>query len=83
MPASTPTSLPPSCSGRCSLAFSFRDDTLRYNLASFAIKPLEQMLVALNRRLKRNKAFKLGRLQGRMVAALDGIEILCKLRPLL
>jgi hypothetical protein len=55
---------------------SFRDDTLRYSLAGFATAPLEQMLVAVNRQLKRNKAFDPGRVQGHLVAALDGIEIL-------
>lgn len=54
----------------------FHDDTLRYSLSSFALEPLEQMLVAINRRLKRIKAFDPGRVQGRMVAALDGIEVL-------
>jgi hypothetical protein len=34
------------------------------------------MLVGVNRTLKRNKAFDPGRLQGRIVAALDGIEVL-------
>jgi hypothetical protein len=37
---------------------------------------LERMLVEVNRRLKGNKALDPGRLQGRRVAALDGIEIL-------
>jgi len=55
---------------------SFDDDTLRYSLSGFALEPLEQMLVDINRRLKRNKAFDVGRVQGRMVAALDGIEVL-------
>lgn len=55
---------------------AFRDDTLRYSLCGFALEPLEQMLVEVNRRLKRNKAFDAGRLQGRIVAALDGIEVL-------
>lgn len=55
---------------------SFRDDTLRYSLSSFALEPLEQMLVAANRQLKRNKAFEPGRVQGQIVAALDGMEIL-------
>jgi hypothetical protein len=55
---------------------AFRDDTLRYSLSGFALEPLEQMLVAANRRLKRIKAFEPGRVQGRMVAALDGIEVL-------
>jgi len=34
------------------------------------------MLVHVNRTLKRNKAFDTGRVQGRSVAALDGIEML-------
>ncbi len=55
---------------------AFRDDVLRYSLCGFALEPLEQMLVEVNRRLKRNKAFDAGRLQGRIVAALDGIEVL-------
>jgi hypothetical protein len=54
----------------------FRDDTLRYSLASFSTEPLEQMLVTVNRQLKRNKAFDPGRVQGHLVAALDGIEVL-------
>jgi hypothetical protein len=55
---------------------AFRDDALRYSLCGFALEPLEQMLVDVNRRLKRNKAFDAGRVQGRIVAALDGIEVL-------
>jgi hypothetical protein len=43
---------------------------------SFAVEPLEQMLVGINRRLKRNKAFDAGRVQGGRVAALDGTEVL-------
>ncbi|MGH9575796.1 MAG: hypothetical protein ACRD3R_00045 [Terriglobales bacterium] len=54
----------------------FRDDTLRYSLCGFELEPLEQMLVDVNRRLKRSKAFDPGRVQGRIVAALDGIEVL-------
>jgi hypothetical protein len=54
----------------------FGDDVLRYSLSSFALEPLEQMLVGINRRLKRNKAFDAGRVQGRRVAALDGTEVL-------
>ena len=54
----------------------FRDDTLRYSLCGFDLEPLEAMLVDVNRRLKRSKAFDQGRVQGRLVAALDGIEIL-------
>lgn len=54
----------------------FRDDTLRYSLSGFDLPPLEQMLVEVNRRLKRSKALDPGRVQGRLVAALDGIEVL-------
>jgi Transposase DDE domain len=55
---------------------AFRDDTLRYSLCSFELAPLEAMLVDVNRRLKRGKAFDPGRVQGRLVAALDGVEVL-------
>ena len=55
---------------------AFRDDTLRYSLCSFQLEPPEQMLVDINRRLKRSKALDAGRVQGRLVAALDGIEVL-------
>lgn len=55
---------------------AFRDDTLRYSLCGFDLEPLEQMLVDVNRRLKRGKAFDPGRVQGCLVAALDGIEVL-------
>src|SRR5713101_8847883 len=55
---------------------AFRDDTLRYSLCGFDLGPLENMLVDINRRLKRCKAFDDGRIQGRIVAALDGIEVL-------
>ena len=54
----------------------FRDDTLRYSLCGFNLEPLEHMLVDLNRRLKRSKAFDAGRVQGHLVAALDCIEVL-------
>ena len=54
----------------------FHDDTLRYSLCGFDLGPLESMLVDVNRRLKRGKAFDEGRVQGRLVAALDGIEVL-------
>jgi hypothetical protein len=40
------------------------------------VLPLEAMLADVNRRLKRGKAFDAGRVQGRLVAALDGIEVL-------
>ena len=55
---------------------AFRDDTLRYSLCGFDLDPLEAMLVDVNRRLKRGKAFDEGRVQGRLVAALDGVEVL-------
>jgi hypothetical protein len=55
---------------------AFRDDTLRYSLCGFNLGPLEAMLVDVNRRLKRGKAFDEGRVQGHLVAALDGIEVL-------
>jgi hypothetical protein len=55
---------------------AFRDDVLRYSLCGFSVEGLEAMLVQVNRRLKRNKVFEAGRVQGRIVAALDGIEIL-------
>jgi hypothetical protein len=55
---------------------AFRDDVLRYSLSGFHVEGLEQMLVQVNRTLKRNKALDTGRVQGRMVAALDGIEVL-------
>jgi Transposase DDE domain len=55
---------------------TFRDDTLRYSLCGFDLEPLEAMLVDVNRRLKRGKAFDEGRVQGHLVAALDGIEVL-------
>ena len=50
------------------------DDVLRYSLCGFDLAALQQMLVQVNRTLKRNKAFDEGRVQGRIVAALDGIE---------
>jgi len=40
---------------------AFRDDTLRYSLCGFDLDPLEAMLVDVNRRLKRGKAFDEGR----------------------
>ena len=55
---------------------AFRDDVLRYSLCGFALPPLEATLVNVNRTLKRNKAFDEGRVQGHIVAAVDGIEVL-------
>ena len=63
----------PRRTARASLVFKC---DLRYSLCSFDQKPLENMLVDINRRLKRSKAFDQGRVQGRLVAALDGIEVL-------
>jgi len=55
---------------------SFHDDTLRYSLCGFDLGPLQAMLVEVNRRFKRGKVFDPGRVQGRLVAALDGVEVL-------
>ena len=55
---------------------AFHDDTLRYSLCGFELDPLEGMLVEVNRRFKRGKVLDPGRVQGRLVAALDGIEVL-------
>jgi len=55
---------------------AFGDDVLRYSLSGFHLQGLQDMLVQTNRTLKRNKAFDAGRLQGRIVAAVDGIEVL-------
>ena len=42
----------------------FKDDVLRYSLCGFDTDGLEQMLVDINRQLKRNKVFDQGRVQG-------------------
>jgi hypothetical protein len=55
---------------------AFRDDVLRYSLSGFSLDGLQSMLVGVNRTLKRNKAFDAGRVRGRIVLALDGIEVL-------
>jgi hypothetical protein len=55
---------------------AFSDDTLRYSLSGFHLEGLDQMLTDINRTLKRNKVFDADRVQGRIVAALDGIEVL-------
>ena len=55
---------------------AFRDDALRYSLSGFHLEGLERMLTDINRTLKRNKVFDADRVQGRIVAALDGIEVL-------
>jgi hypothetical protein len=66
----------PSLQGWTGAERAFRDDTLRYSLCGFQLEPLEQILVDVNRRLKRAKVFYPGRVQGRIVAALDGVEVL-------
>jgi hypothetical protein len=55
---------------------AFGDDVLRYGLSGFDVGGLQRMLVRVNRTLKRNKALDAGRVQGRIVAALDGVEVL-------
>jgi Transposase DDE domain len=55
---------------------AFRDDVLRYSLSGFHLEGLERMLTDVNRTLKRNKVFDTDRVQGRIVAALDGVEVL-------
>lgn len=55
---------------------AFSDDVLRYSLSGFHLEGLERMLTDINRTLKRNKVFDADRVQGRVVAALDGIEVL-------
>ena len=55
---------------------AFRDDTLRYSLCGFDLDPLQALLVDVNRRFKRGKVFDPGRVQGCLVAALDGVEVL-------
>ena len=55
---------------------AFGDDTLRYSLCGFHLAPLEDFLVDVNQRLKRGKAFDDGRVQGRVVVAIDGIEVI-------
>lgn len=54
----------------------FGDDVPRYSLCGFDLTGLEAMLVQSNRTLKRGKAFDEGRVQARIVAALDCIEVL-------
>ena len=56
----------------------FSDDALRYSLYGFDLAPLEQMLVRVNRVLKRNQALQQGRVQRRIVAALDGFRVLAR-----
>ena len=55
---------------------AFSDDVLRYSLSGFHLEGLERMLTGINRTLKRNKVFDADRVPGRVVAALDGIEVL-------
>ena len=58
------------------VAAPFREGTLRYSYSSFPLGPLEAMLVGIHQRLKRNKVFRTGQVAGRIVAALDGVEVL-------
>jgi hypothetical protein len=55
---------------------AFRDDVLRYSLSGFHLEGLERMLTHVNRTPKRNKVFDTDRVRGRIVAAVDGIEVL-------
>ena len=55
---------------------AFSDEVLRYSLSGFHLEGLERMLTGINRTLKRNKVFDADRVQGQVVAALDGIEVL-------
>lgn len=55
---------------------AFREDTIRYSYSSFHLAPLEEMLVSINKKLKRNKVFSQGQVAGRIIAALDGVEVL-------
>jgi hypothetical protein len=54
----------------------FGDGVLRYSLCGFDLTVFEEMLIRINRNLKRSKALDEGRVQGRIVAALDGVEVL-------
>jgi len=55
---------------------AFGDDVLHYSLCGFHVPSLEGTRVEVNRRLKRNKVLDPGRLQGRWLAAPNGLEIL-------
>ena len=55
---------------------AFSDDVLRYSLSGFHLQGLQEMLTGINRTLKRNKVFDADRVQGHVVAALDGIEVI-------
>lgn len=50
-------------------------DTLGYALERFDTERLERNLVDLNRKLKRNKVYRSAGLGGRLVAAMDGVEL--------
>jgi len=56
-------------------AAPFSEDTVRYVCSRLAPEPLEALLVRTTQRLKRNKAFAAGQVAGRLVAALDAIEL--------
>jgi len=59
---------------------AFRDDVLRYRLCAFEVPGLERLLVQVNRTRKRSQALDEGRVQGRLVAALEGVEVLSRYR---
>lgn len=59
---------------------AFREDTLRYRLASFDRDPLPALRGEVNRRFKRAQVFEEGRVPGHLVAALDGVEVLSRFR---
>jgi hypothetical protein len=48
---------------------------LRYSLSGFSVEGVEAVLVHVNRTLKRNEALDAGRVQSRIIAAVDGIEV--------
>ena len=62
--------------GRIGEPRAFRDDVLRDSLSGFSVEGLEAVLVHVTRALKRNEALDAGRVQSRIVAAVDGIEVL-------
>jgi hypothetical protein len=54
----------------------FRDDVLRYSPCAFDVQGLESIPVQVNRTLERRQASDEGRVQGHIIAALDGVEAL-------
>jgi hypothetical protein len=68
--------LNPTCSTGSAVIAASAMTCLRYSLCGFDLIGLEEMLVQVNRTLKRSKALDEGRVQGRIVAAWDGVEVL-------